>query len=88
MPEKEGPIEADIREAANELAATIDIALNPEGGRRIGFALLMFPLGDNQPGDRMTNIASADRQDMLAAMKEFIARNEGRHQEFNPDLKH
>ena len=45
-----------------------------------GFCLLVFPLADTE-GDmngRMNYISNAERRDMLIAMKEFIARNEGR----------
>jgi hypothetical protein len=41
-----------------------------------GFSLLVFPL--NGADGRMNYISNADRACMLVAMKEFIARNEGR----------
>lgn len=41
-----------------------------------GFALLVFPLGEND--GRMNYICNCERGDMLTAMKEFIANNEGR----------
>lgn len=77
MPEEEQPIEPDIKDAANGIAAAINEALNPDGKKKWGFALLMFPLGDNKEGDRMNYISNAERASMLIAMKEFIARSEG-----------
>lgn len=74
------PIEPHIQEAANKLATVIDTAINPDlTTRRYGFCLLMFPFGENQPKDRMNYISNSQRPDMLAAMKEFIARAEGRY---------
>jgi hypothetical protein len=35
----------------------------------------------------MNYVANVDREDMLVAMKEFIARNEGRYEEINPAKK-
>lgn len=43
-----------------------------------GVALLVFAFGDAK---RMNFISNAERADMIAAMKEFIARNEGRMME-------
>jgi hypothetical protein len=40
-----------------------------------GVALLVFEFGHT---GRVNFISNADRSDMIAAMKEFIARNEGR----------
>jgi hypothetical protein len=82
MPEREQPIEPAIRERANEIAKLIDGALNQGGApHRYGFALLMFKLGESANGDRMNYISNAAREDMLLAMKEFIARAEGRYPE-------
>jgi hypothetical protein len=41
-----------------------------------GFALFIFPF-DGESG-RMNYISNAEREDMLVALKEFIANNEGR----------
>jgi hypothetical protein len=40
-----------------------------------GVALLVFEFGDAK---RINYISNAEREDMLIAMKEFVARNEGR----------
>lgn len=81
------PIQREVREKANELGRFLDEYLNgpklpllPTGGaRKWGFALLVFKLGGPTDGDRMNYISNAERADMLVAMKEFIARAEGRH---------
>jgi hypothetical protein len=59
MPEQEQPIESKIKQTANGIAAAIDEALNPDGKKEWGFALLMFRLGDNREGDRMNYISNA-----------------------------
>ena len=70
-PSQERPIEAEYHERMNHLAALLDEFFKP-----YGFALLTFPM-DGAKG-RVNYISSADRATMLVAMKEFIARNEGR----------
>lgn len=73
------PIQPEYYEMLNGLARGIDQILNGESGAKdVGFALLMFPFGD-KPDGRVNYISNAEREDMLAAMKEFIARAEGRY---------
>lgn len=79
--EKEQPIEPVLRELMNDIGKQIGGALKAatQGtGNGYGFALLMFGLSGAEDM-RMNYIANVDREDMLAAMKEFIARNEGRY---------
>jgi len=65
------PISPAYRERMNELAHALDEILAPAG-----FALLVFDV--NKPeGVRMSYISNARREDIVAAMKEFIARREG-----------
>jgi hypothetical protein len=81
--EKEQPIEESVREVMNDIARMIGGALaeaTQNSREQYGFALLMFGLSGNEEC-RMSYIASVNRQDMLTAMKEFIARNEGRYEE-------
>lgn len=79
------PIEPEAHQVMNMLAQFVDEALNGEapvrhGLRKWGFALLVFNLSDS--ADKRANyICNCRRDDMLAAMKEFIARNEGRFPE-------
>lgn len=72
----EQPIEERFREQMNSLGKLLDQAFNPTWPKRIGFALLVFPFGDD-PG-RMNYLSNSERKDMIAAMKEFIARAEGK----------
>jgi hypothetical protein len=65
-------IEPEVHAQMNAIAEVLSDAL-PKGW---GFTLLMFRL-DVHDG-RMNYISSADREPMLAAMKELIANFEGR----------
>lgn len=61
----------EVKAAGEALADIIDSAL-PDNH---GFALLIFEFGDE---GNLSWISNADRDDMLATMKDFIARHEGR----------
>lgn len=78
-----GPIEKEHIELMNRLAKELDFLFNGEvkaGDRQFGFALLVFPFGYGEK-HRVNYISNSEREDMLTAMKEFIARAEGRHHE-------
>jgi hypothetical protein len=66
------PIEQKYRDHMNKVMAALT-QLFPG----TGVALLVFEFGDAK---RINWISNADRTDMIAAMKEFIARNEGTYQ--------
>lgn len=66
-------IEPHIREAMNKVGRLLSKAFEPHG-----FALLVFNLNSSKGDDRMNYISNAKRSDMLVAMKEFIAKCEGR----------
>lgn len=68
----ERPIEADYRESMNKIAHVLGDIFPPP----IGFTLMIFMTGTHE--GRMNYISSASREDMIVAMKEFIANNEGR----------
>ena len=82
MLEKEQPIEPKVRSVMNEIGQTLGRVIK-QHAPGYGYALLVFKLGDAREGDRMNYISNAVREDMLAAMKEFIARAEGRYEEGN-----
>lgn len=63
-------IHSKHQDSAAAVAQVIDKLL-PEG---VGFALLVF---DMESEGYMSYISNAKREDMLVAMKEFIARHEG-----------
>ena len=72
------PIEEAYRAEMNALADVLDQLFNGEAKgkeRTVGFALLVFEFGDNK---RMNYISNSRRDDVLCAMKEFIAHAEGR----------
>ena len=71
------PIEAEFRELMNRLAEMLDNFFNADPKfPKVGFTLLTFNFGDNA---KVNYISNADRADMLATMKAFIARAEGRY---------
>lgn len=81
--EEEGPIELAYLAAMNRLAQGLDEFFNPgHGGKRekkqTGFALLVFPFDDDDPKGRMNYISNANRETMLAGIKELLASLEGR----------
>ncbi len=65
-------------EAMQVIAHAIDDYFNGKRHpKRIGFALLVFPT-DEPEGSRVNYVSSCSRRDMIAAMKEVVARLEGR----------
>lgn len=71
------PIEPQYLKLMNDIGHIIDRAANGEQRpRKTGFVLLMFEFG--AAGERMNYISNGKRQDVIVAMKEFIARFEGR----------
>jgi hypothetical protein len=67
----------------NTLAGALDEVFNgpatPDRVRTTGFALLVFPMGEDISGTgRVNYIGNGDRADMLIALKELVARWEGR----------
>jgi len=82
MIEKPQEIETAMYEVMNNIGHLLGSAINEAAyvsGNKFGFALFVFPLGEGE--GRMNYISNARREDMLAALKEFIARNEGRFEE-------
>lgn len=75
------PIEEKYRAEMNLLAAAVDKSLNGEARpKKIGFVLLMAKFGRIE-GGRVNYISNADRADMIAMLKEWLARAEGRYSE-------
>ncbi len=74
------PVEAQYREQITKVVQELDLIFNGKIGgpdRQTGFVLLVFPFGDE--GQGRCNFASngADRRDIVALMREMIARFEG-----------
>lgn len=60
------------------LASGIDQILNGDiRPRKIGFAVFVFEF-DKFQGGQVNNVSNADRSTMIAAVKEWLARHEGR----------
>jgi hypothetical protein len=74
------PVQEQYREKLNALARGLDDFLNgdrqPGDLKKLGFALFMFEFGAG-PG-RINYISNASRDDMLVAVREWLARAEGR----------
>ena len=79
------PIQPQFMETMNALAQGIDEILNGKAppapqqwNKNNGFVLLTFAFGDN---GRVNYISNGDRPDMLAMLREYLARAEGRYAE-------
>lgn len=74
------PIEPQFLGVMNALASGLDAALNGEAkghDRKVGFVLFTFNFGQFD-GGRVNYISNADRTDMIASVKEWLGRAEGR----------
>lgn len=75
------PIQAKYRQFLNDIAASLDEGFNGAARpKKIGFVLLMAEFGKIE-GGRVNYISNADRADMIAMMREWLARAEGRYSE-------
>ena len=78
------PIQSKYRRAMNNLARVIDVALNgkrkPNRKPTVGFILLTAEFGKID-GGRVNYISNGDREDMIAMLREYLARVEGRYSE-------
>lgn len=61
-----------------DAARMVDALINPSAGKRQnGFVLLVFPF-DKPAGARTNYVGNTDRKEIVAALKEIVARFEGR----------
>lgn len=69
----------------NSLAGALDEVLNGSAkgdARKVGFALLTYNFGEQLEGTgRINYVGNGNREDVLIALKELIARWEGRYDE-------
>ena len=81
--EDHGPITKEHREHMNDLAKMLDQYFNAGANpKRVGFALLVYNFGEDITGTgRVNYIGNGARPDVLVALKELIARWEGRYDE-------
>lgn len=77
----EGPIQTEYIASMNELANRIDTWFNgprlPGVNPKVGFVLLMAEFGNIEDG-RVNYISNGNREDMIAMLREYLARLEGR----------
>lgn len=76
----------NVHDVANmqALARALDKLLNGSGPKKNGFVLLTFEFGNAGQG-AVNYVSNANRDDMIATMKELIARFEGRYVEGSAD---
>lgn len=77
-----GPIQEKFRKQMNRLAQVIDEFFNgkskPNRKRTVGFILLTAEFGKID-GGRVNYISNGEREDMIAMMREYLARVKGRY---------
>jgi hypothetical protein len=79
----DAPIEPEYRDTMNRCAGALDEAFNGVArgnDRKVGFVLLVFPLGDDERCNYVSNAAS--REDIIFMLKEQLRRFEGQ-----PEMK-
>jgi hypothetical protein len=69
LEDKMEQIQPNMHDLMNAVASALD-----QGFRPHGFALLVFPFGEDTT--RVSYISNANHDDMLTAMKAFIAKHE------------
>ncbi len=67
-------------EFMQSLASAVDLALNGNAKeKQLGFVILVMPFNAKE-GERTNYVSNASRPDILAALKEVVARFEGQAQ--------
>jgi hypothetical protein len=72
----DGPIQNDYVEMMKAMARAIDEFVNPDGVKKNGFIVMMFPFGEVKEGGRCNYISNAQRDDVVTMLKEQIKRFE------------
>lgn len=71
----------DTKNMMQSMASALDDVLNEKGKpKKNGFVLLVFPFHGPE-GQRTNYVSNGQRQDVVAALKEIIARFEGQPQQ-------
>ncbi len=71
----------DTANMMQSMASALDDVLNEKGKpKKNGFVLLVFPF-DGPEGQRTNYVSNGQRQDVVVALKEVIARFEGQAQQ-------
>lgn len=72
---------SDTNELMRAMAASLDEVLNGNSRpKKNGFALLVFPF-DGPDGHRTNYVSNGQREDIIVALKEIVARFEGQPQQ-------
>lgn len=75
-------IQEEHQQQMKALATAIDELLNLDrSNRTVGFVLLVYPLNSSERSDRINYLSNSRREDVLVALKELVARFEGRAME-------
>ena len=78
----DAPIEARFHDQMNAVARSLDEVFNGKAhgaNRTIGFVLMVYEIGKESRCNYISN--GSDRRDVVALMREMIARFEGRYVE-------
>ena len=83
----DAPIQKEYYEKMQVMASVLDMFFNGDArgkDRKTGFVVMVYPFAEFENGDARCNYISngADRKDVVALMKEMIARFEGQ-----PEMK-
>jgi len=71
----DAPVAQEYADKMTAVARSIDQFFNgAEGGKTVGFVLMVFPFGN---GGRCNYMSNANRDDIVATLKEQIRRFEG-----------
>jgi len=71
-------IHSDTHQLMNAIAVSLDDGFNPSGTHKVAFVLLTANFGDIE-GGRVNYVSNGNREDIIAMMKETVARFEGRY---------
>jgi len=71
----DAPIEPGYVRQMQDIARALDGVFNSGGERRTGFLLMVFPYGETGRCNYISN--GADRNDVMALLREQLARFEG-----------
>lgn len=78
-----GEVEPEFVETMAQIARAIDFAFNgPNGPKRIGYVLMVFPFGD-KPG-RCNYMSNGNREDVITLFKEQLSYFEGQSDKHGP----
>ena len=71
----------DTKDMMQSMASALDEVLNEKGKpKKNGFVLLVFPFAGPE-GQRTNYVSNGQRQDIIVALKEIVARFEGQPQQ-------